>query len=121
MKELDMLVRVDNRRRPADQVAKALQLSTKLGFDFVSTNPSGECPPHKGAQWPQTAVRSDQAWNLPRRQDRRVHGQARMPADFQTRSGLMPGADGFFGIRRVDQQNGPGHQALSGQVEDASG
>ena len=44
-----------------------------------------------------------------------------MPADFKTRSGLMPGADRFFGVRRVDQQNGPGHQALSGQVEDASG
>ena len=59
MKKLDVLVRVDHRRRPADQVAEALQLGAKLGFDFVGIDPSAERSSHKGAQRPEAAVRSD--------------------------------------------------------------
>src|SRR5207245_9003741 len=56
VKKLNVLMRVDHGRRPANQVTEPLQLGSQLGFDFVGSNTSGECPAPQSAHWPLATV-----------------------------------------------------------------
>ena len=115
-----VLMGVDDGRRPADPCHEALVLGGEFALHVRGANAPGGHAFQEAAQRPHTAVGTDQAGHGVRLGNRRILGQARVPAQFHRRPGLAPGGQRFRGVGRIDHQHRPGDDAAGSQLEDAA-
>ncbi len=78
-----MLMRIDDRRRMADQFEEAIVLRVQLRLDLFGTNLLQIQAGEEVTQRQQAAVGTDEVWHALQRRDRRIESKTGMPAHLE--------------------------------------
>src|SRR6478609_2984001 len=99
------MVTVDQGRLLPRQVAKTLILFEQLTVDLFRPDLMGEELANESAKRSHLPVAVNERWNIAKRRQRRVKGQARMPAQIAGPACPLPARDTVFSVWRSRQQN----------------
>ncbi len=116
-KQCDMLMRIDDARRVADESAETIVLCPKLGEDLCRPDSARKNSPKELSQRSKIAIRAGQTRHLVRRQDRPVKSQTRVPTHFHGPADSLPKSYSRFGMRRIDEQDGRRDPSLGAEFK----
>ena len=119
LEHLDVVVRIHDGRRVANQLSKPVVLRPQLGLDLAGPHQPARQTAEKRPQRPEGAIQLHQARDFSDGEHRPVQRQTRMPSQLEGLSGSLPSMNGSFGMRRVDQQHRRRDQPAVRQVQDA--